>query len=125
MNETINSINQWAEETFGPCTSQAAMVRAAIEMDEYLATTSYNIEEAADVIITLYRIPGIQEAINKKMAINRQRKWKLNGDGTGQHVKSKEELGAECMEKLGQCESFKKEGGDTMAGKKKAGKKKY
>ncbi len=87
MNETIESINQWANETFGPCTSYTAMMRAATEMDEYLNAMCYDIEEAADVVITLYRIPGIQEAINKKMAINRGRKWKVNNDGTGQHIK--------------------------------------
>lgn len=26
------------------------------------------------------------EAIDRKMAINRARQWKTNGDGTGQHV---------------------------------------
>jgi hypothetical protein len=42
--------------------------------------------EAADVIIVLLRIPGIAEAIQRKMAINRARQWKLMGDGTGYHV---------------------------------------
>jgi hypothetical protein len=29
---------------------------------------------------------NLQEEVNRKMAINRQRKWKLDGTGTGQHV---------------------------------------
>ena len=88
--ETIESINQWADETFGPCSRSAAITRAAEEMDEYRDAIKWGnkdiVEEAADVCITLYRLPGIREAINKKMQINRQRKWIVK-DGVGQHIK--------------------------------------
>lgn len=89
MNETIESINQWADETFGPCTLDAARRRVKDEMLElYSAVTNQAIlEEAADVWITLARIPGLQEEVNRKMVINRGRKWRLNGDGTGYHIK--------------------------------------
>ena len=49
--------------------------------------------EAADVAIVLYGVAHIkgfdlQAEIDRKMAINRARRWKANGDGTGYHVKN-------------------------------------
>ncbi len=48
--------------------------------------------EAADVLIVLYGVAhmlgfDLHAEVEKKMAINRARKWKANGDGTGYHVK--------------------------------------
>ena len=91
--ETIESVCDWANETFGSCPIRSAINRAIDEMEEFIVKAKDGLhqlellDEAADVCITLYRLPGIREAINKKMAINRQRKWKSNGDGTGQHIK--------------------------------------
>lgn len=95
MNETIESVSKWADETFGPCTPTQALYRALDEIMElelgikvgYL--DKQMVEEAADVCITLYRYIYLvdKDAIGKKMAINRKRKWKLNGDGTAQHIK--------------------------------------
>jgi hypothetical protein len=107
--ETVESVSRWAEETFGPCTPQAALERAFEEMDEldYAGEHSFGkhrklVEEAADVCITLYRYIYLvdPEAINKKMVVNRKRKWKLNGDGTAQHVSSKEEIAADLMDQV-------------------------
>jgi NTP pyrophosphatase (non-canonical NTP hydrolase) len=47
--------------------------------------------EAADVLITLWgfahrRGIDLGEETDKKMKTNRERVWKLNGDGTAQHV---------------------------------------
>ena len=89
MSETIESVLKWADETFGPCTSlDVARRRVKDEMLEFYSAirNEHIIDEAADVWITLARIPGIQEAIDKKMAINRARPWISNGDGTGQHL---------------------------------------
>ena len=48
--------------------------------------------EAADVLIVLYGVAyvlgfDLHVEVGKKMVINRTRKWKANGDGTGYHVK--------------------------------------
>jgi hypothetical protein len=48
--------------------------------------------ELADVVIVLYGVAGmrgidLQAEVDKKMAINRARRWKPNGDGTGYHIK--------------------------------------
>ncbi len=48
--------------------------------------------EAADVAIVLLGYAqlkkfDLQAEIDKKMAINRSRRWKANGDGTGYHIK--------------------------------------
>lgn len=54
--------------------------------------------EAADVAITLYGLAYLRKfdlhaAVDAKMVINRARKWKPNGDGTGYHVKPAEVAG--------------------------------
>ena len=91
--ETIESICQWADETFGVCTLDAARNRVRSEYQEFheAVSTKDIIEEAADVWITLARIPGLQEAVNAKMRVNRSRRWRSNGDGTGQHIKDYDE----------------------------------
>lgn len=48
--------------------------------------------EAADVLILLYKVAhmrrfDLHEAVDKKMEINRSRKWASRGDGTGYHIK--------------------------------------
>jgi NTP pyrophosphatase (non-canonical NTP hydrolase) len=55
--------------------------------------------EAADVLIVLYGVAhmrgfDLHAEVDRKMAINRARRWKANGDGTGYHIKS----GADTME---------------------------
>lgn len=48
--------------------------------------------EAADVLIVLYGLAGMRgidlhAEVDKKMQINRSRRWKANGDGTGYHIR--------------------------------------
>jgi hypothetical protein len=86
MPETFETIAQWCEETFGPITPRRMVERAEEEMDE-LHENPASAEEAADVLICLARVPGIWEAVERKMAVNRKRQWALRGDGTGYHIK--------------------------------------
>lgn len=100
MSETIESISKWAGKTFGHAKPVDAMARAVDEVRELLfiweqwgdTQPERLVEEAADVCITLYRYIYLvdKEAIEKKMAINRARTWKLHGDGTGQHHEERE-----------------------------------
>lgn len=85
--ETWASMFAWTEETFGPVSPERIATRANEEMQELLADPS-DVMEAADVCIVLSRYPGLAEAIDRKMAINRARKWRLNGDGSGYHIKT-------------------------------------
>lgn len=88
--ETIESINEWADQTFGPYDDIWTLYfRAKEEMEEFDEVVSKKgmMNEAADVIITLYRLPGIQKAIDSKMKVNRNRRWVKHGDGTGHHIK--------------------------------------
>lgn len=85
--ETIASIIAWGDETFGPCNQERAISRAWEEWQEMLDRGADVPVEAADVIICLLRIPGIADAIQRKMTINRARKWNVGTDGTGYHVK--------------------------------------
>ena len=98
MKETVESVSQWAEETFGKCTPRQALIRAMDEVKELDDLWYWDgetldvsdeefVEEAADVCITLFRYIYLldPDAIDKKMAINRARKWKVK-NGVGQHV---------------------------------------
>lgn len=100
--ETQASISRWAEETFGPSGSNArAVARANREMSELLEHVTSDdqhpeaAEEVADIVIVLYRVAtrlgvDLHELIDKKMAKNRARKWRLDGTGHGYHVKDGE-----------------------------------
>lgn len=83
--ETFDSIAEWCEQTFGPIQLSRIAERANEEMIELLAAPD-KVEEAADVVIVLSRYPGLWDAVERKMAVNRQREWRLMGDGTGYHV---------------------------------------
>lgn len=83
--ETWASIAQWCEDTFGPVTLKRTAERANEEMIELLEKPD-DVIEAADVLIVLSRYPGLWEAVERKMAINRARVWDVKGDGTGYHV---------------------------------------
>ncbi|SOD42303.1 MazG-like family protein [Nitrosovibrio sp. Nv4] len=98
--ETQESISAWAEHVFGPAGSNARTVgRANEEMAELIrAATSDRpihelVEEAADVVIVLYRLAArngysLDAAIDAKMALNRIRKWTKDGTGHGYHVRA-------------------------------------
>ncbi len=95
--ETHESMEAWRLATLGPYPSTAKMAsRANREMVELLDAIADGLpaekiaEEAADVAIVLYGVAGsvgldLAAAIDRKMAVNRQRKWKVV-DGIGHHV---------------------------------------
>lgn len=95
VNETMHSVQEWADKTFGPATMFVQVQRAQQEMHELMVAAMNNESpekiafEAADVVIVLYRLIAQlnPEAINRKMAINRARKWHVGADGVGQHIK--------------------------------------
>lgn len=101
MIESQFTIAAWAEETFGPATSNARIAaRANEEMAELLRhlTADDNhveaAEEIADVIIVLCRLAtrlgvNLNGEIVAKMAINRTRQWKVTKDGHGYHVRDR------------------------------------
>jgi NTP pyrophosphatase (non-canonical NTP hydrolase) len=97
MSETSQSIREWGDATFGPVKDLSALVaRARGELDELEGAIKANDtaeigKEAADVVILLHRLVALagmdlSEQVDAKMAINRVRKWKAAGDGTGGHV---------------------------------------
>lgn len=91
ISEDQASIGKWADETFGrQFTAQRQCDRVLEECRELVAEPSA--EEAADVAICLFVVAhrmgfDLQAAIDAKMDINRRRKWRVNGDGTGYHIK--------------------------------------
>ncbi len=95
--ETSHTIREWGDATFGEARDLTALVaRARGEMDELeqalrTGDMSEAGREAADVVILLHRLVGLlgmdlNEQVDAKMAVNRARKWKAAGDGTGGHV---------------------------------------
>lgn len=93
--ESQRSINDWADRQFGTnCDYFRAFERAKEEMKEFERAVDPQeaIEEAADIVITLYRFASVagydlHEQIDRKMHINRMRRWIAHGDGTGHHIK--------------------------------------
>ena len=98
--ETQASVSTWADQTFGPASSNARVAaRANEEMAELLRCLTVDdqhpkaAEEIADVVIVLYRLAQRLDAdlmaeIDRKMLVNRGRVWRLAGDGHGYHVRS-------------------------------------
>lgn len=95
--ETSNTIREWGDAAFGEVSNLSALVaRARGELDELdqaiMAGDTPEIgREAADVAILLHRLVALagmelSEQVDAKMAVNRARKWKAAGDGTGGHV---------------------------------------
>ena len=94
--ETGETINDWVLATFGATgTNESVVARANTEMSELITASADRevakmLEEAADVVITLNRLfhrngTTMQAEVDKKMAINRKRKWTVR-NGHGQHV---------------------------------------
>lgn len=99
--ETQYTISDWADHTFGPASSNARVAaRANEEMAELLRALTADdehekaAEEIADVVIVLFRLVtrlgrDLGEEIDRKMKINRDRKWNITTDGHGYHVRAK------------------------------------
>ncbi|GAM98519.1 hypothetical protein U91I_02154 [alpha proteobacterium U9-1i] len=94
--ETSASIAQWGAETFGEVADLTVLTqRARIEFEELEhAVRAGDVDEigreAADVMILLHRLVGLvgkdlASEVDAKMQINRARRWRLSGDGVGQH----------------------------------------
>src|SRR4051794_8490622 len=98
MEENQATITEWIETTFGPVGSNArTAARANEEMAELIKAVIIDdrhpklAEEMADIVIVLYRLAthlgvDLMEEVNKKMIINRNREWKLDGSGCGYHI---------------------------------------
>lgn len=98
MTETQQSISAWADEAFGPISSNIrAAVRANEEMAELLKALAQDDEslmasdEIADIVIVLSRLAtslgvDVGQAVESKMKINRARTWAKDGTGHGYHV---------------------------------------
>lgn len=111
MKETIKSIIEWHETTFPDATLEGQKVKFEKEQKEWFDSDGQDLSELADMFIvacgiarfdsivaldyfnSIYlsvtywdpiRNRDLQEAIDKKMEINRQRKWNFE-NGQYQH----------------------------------------
>lgn len=98
MPETQETIEEWRKATFGSTSTTSRLAaRANLEMAELIDalsvsdTNPHAAAECADVVIVLMGVAtklgvDLLAEVEKKMAINRARKWNIAGDGTGKHV---------------------------------------
>jgi hypothetical protein len=107
--ESQQSIAQWAAATFGePGSDMRIACRANEEMAELLRALSISAAtsegyrhratesaagEAADVVIVLFRLAermgfDLLAEVDRKMAVNRARRWEVDKSGCGQHVRA-------------------------------------
>lgn len=94
-----SDINDWQESTFGRVRVLVAYSRAIEEwvelrdkLESLRATNEASAEECADVVITLAALTrslgfDLAEMVERKMEINRARKWRVDESGKGYHVK--------------------------------------
>jgi len=99
--EDQESISAWADQTFGPASSNARVAaKANEEMAELLRALIADdnhakaVEKVANVVIVLCRLMtrmgrNLGEELVRKMAINRTRQRNLTADGHGYHVRDK------------------------------------
>ena len=106
VHEDQASISAWADGAFGSCQLPAAIRRTREEISEFLFETASHrstlfsdrvLSEGADIVICLYRLAQVlgadlQEEIDRKMVLNRSRRWRRLGDGTGRHLREGETL---------------------------------
>ena len=104
--ETAKTVGEWGLATFGTPTVLAMLDRMQDELAEceyecHNAIIDPNVVgmELADAVIVAYHMGAVlgvdlQQLINQKMAINRQRKWRIRKDGTGQHIDEMEDTHA-------------------------------
>lgn len=96
--ETFNSIGRWANSTFGnPTDGHRPLAKLVEEVGELSKAIRQNSEaiialELADCVIVLSQIAAtydldLQQFIDQKMTINRNRVWNVRGDGTADHIR--------------------------------------
>jgi len=104
MSETQKTIAEWGYKTFGYPKSPIAIINRMLkeveELDELMRNHAHFndaiyekiADECADIHIVMCQVMttmgyNLQACVDHKMHINRNRKWKIAGDGTGQHIK--------------------------------------
>ena len=92
MTETQKTINEWQKRNFPDATEGGTLKHIEEEFFEFMYMPgSDKIEEAADLIITLYHWALLKDVdlhaiVDGKMKINRNRTWNIQPDGTGRHT---------------------------------------
>lgn len=96
--ENQKTVSEWATKTFGYPSPEVAirrMLEECKELEEKLEmgifTHEQYADEIADIVICGYQVMNVlgfdmNSTVDHKMEINRHRKWKLAGDGTGRHI---------------------------------------
>lgn len=98
MTESIQErLTKWAA-LFQSLTDGRAQAKLPEEMQEFLEAvsgTEHKLEEGADVVIVVltqlttegFTLVDLLEAVDTKLLVNLERRWKRHADGTVSHVK--------------------------------------
>jgi NTP pyrophosphatase (non-canonical NTP hydrolase) len=98
MRWTQKEITKWAVSTFGEPESVGRIIARGVEEAEEALLAFHDgvpgskvVEELADAYIVLCQAAhhlgyNLLEEVERKMEVNKNRVWNLNGDGTAQHV---------------------------------------
>ena len=104
MKETQLTISDWGHKTFGYPKNYVTIIKRMLkeckELEELIDNNAHFndalcddiVDECADIYIVMCHVMttigyDLHACVDHKMEINRARKWNINGDGTGQHVK--------------------------------------
>jgi galactose-1-phosphate uridylyltransferase len=97
--ENQKTISEWGFKTFGYPKDAIVIVKRMLkesnELEEAIKSdVTYDMiaDECADIYIVMCHVFAtmgfdLHACVDHKMEINRARKWKISGDGTGQHIK--------------------------------------
>jgi NTP pyrophosphatase (non-canonical NTP hydrolase) len=97
MRQLQADIHQWANEVFPDRTVASAMLKLYKELSEVIENPN-DATEYADVAIILLDLAemhgvDLEVAVIKKMAINRNRKWKVNPiTGVMSHIRGQTDI---------------------------------
>lgn len=100
LQELQNSINIWANETFGKGRGAAPVLKHLVREAKDLVETPYDILAYSDVLILLlnaaaeagYSVEDLVLGIETKHKINLSRDWEETEDGTMSHVIKKTQI---------------------------------
>ena len=89
-----DDIGEFTDKTFGHSTVESKMTHLREELDEVIADPQDELEWADCMILLLdaarrqgFSMDDLQQAINKKMTINRARKWgNADENGVVKHI---------------------------------------
>lgn len=92
IEELQSEIASWADRQFPDRDIRELLLKLVQEIGELIGSDFLDDLEYADIVILVLDMAylakvDVGDAVKRKMVINRERRWKLNQNGTHQHIK--------------------------------------